>query len=176
MVLYTFVGLSITAEPIVESRAAAEPSAVASESSRSRGRRTADAGRRSAPQGRTRAPGSSSPTRCSARPFTTSSKTTVADLALRLRVRLPVERARRKRGRSLRSVHRRRHGTPAPASRRGARGRRRRWLQVFPGRRRQFRARGLHRRGLSRCRRRTMPNGTRWWRRPGARCPGTCSP
>jgi hypothetical protein len=31
MVLYTFVGLSITAEPIVESRAAAEPAAVASE-------------------------------------------------------------------------------------------------------------------------------------------------
>ena len=31
MVLYTFIGLSITAEPIVESRAAAEPSAVASE-------------------------------------------------------------------------------------------------------------------------------------------------
>jgi hypothetical protein len=31
MVLYTFIGLSITAEPIVESRAAVEPSAVASE-------------------------------------------------------------------------------------------------------------------------------------------------
>ncbi len=31
MVLYTFIGLSITAEPIVESRAATEPSAVASE-------------------------------------------------------------------------------------------------------------------------------------------------
>ena len=31
MVLYTFIGLSITAEPIVESRAAKEPSAVASE-------------------------------------------------------------------------------------------------------------------------------------------------
>jgi hypothetical protein len=31
MVLYTFIGLSITAEPIVESRAAAEPSALASE-------------------------------------------------------------------------------------------------------------------------------------------------
>ncbi len=31
MVLYTFIGLSITAEPIVESRAAAEPSAVASQ-------------------------------------------------------------------------------------------------------------------------------------------------
>ena len=31
MVVYTFIGLSITAEPIVESRAAAEPTAVASE-------------------------------------------------------------------------------------------------------------------------------------------------
>ena len=151
MVVYTFVGLSITAEPIVESRVAAEPTAVATEFVAI----PADAVLPDAQSGNLLpvGPGKSARTKLTYKvlgsAFHDGTKTGAADLlyayAFAYRWGSPAER----RARSLRPLDRRCDRAPAPASRGRARDRRRRGLEILPRRRRQFRARGLHRRGLS---------------------------
>ena len=156
MVLETLIGLSITAEPIVESRAVAEPSAVASEAIRDSTRRRVfpPPGQSFCVAGVGQERRDEAHLQDARLGLSRPDKDECRGDALRLRVRLPVECSRCRQGRSLRPLNRCRHYAPAPASRRGACCRCRRWLQVIPSWRCQFRTRGLHRRCLSRFRRR----------------------
>ena len=176
MVVYTFIGLSITAEPIVESRAGGdargrERSAWRSPPTRSCPRRKAAGCCRWGP---TRPRGLKLTYKVLGSAFHDGTKTSAADLlyAYAFAYRWGVRGGAN--GGALRPLYRCRHGAPAPASIGRAHRRRRYRLQVVPRRRRRFRARDLHCRGLPghRCRRR--PNGAPSLRRRGARCPGPC--
>ena len=176
MVVYTFIGLSITAEPIVESRAAAAPTAAASETVAI----PADAVLPEAGSGRLQpvGPGKSARLKLTYKvlgsAFHDGTKTSAADLlyayafAYRWGARGNGEQAHYDPGVDAATA------APAPASPGRAHRRRRRRLEVVPRRRRRLRARGLHGRGLSGRSRRRSPNGAPWWRRRGARCPGRC--
>ena len=116
MVVYTFIGLSIAAEPIVESRAAAEPAAAASRDGRHPRRCGAARGRQRAP-----ATGRPRPARAA------EAHLQGAGLGLSrrhqderrrsplcLRLRLSLGCARQRHGGALRSRRRCRHLAPAP--------------------------------------------------------------
>ena len=176
MVVYTFIGLSITAEPIVESRAAAEPTAVASETVAI----PADAVLPEAGSGRLQPVGPDRAARLKltykvlGSAFHDGTKTSAADLlyayafAYRWGARGTGEHG------ALRSRHRCRHRCPcagiswacaSPAS------------MPPPSRSASATSPSCARSSRSRSTwtsRRRSPNGAPSWRRRGARCPGLC--
>ncbi len=165
MVVYTFIGLSITAEPIVESREAATPAAVGETVAIPAGAILPEAqSGRLLPVGPDRSARAKLTYKVLGSAFHDGTKTSAADIlyAYAFAYRWGV---RGERGwRALRPLHRCRHGAHAPASHRCAHRRRRCRLQVVPRRRRRFRARDLHRGGLPGRR----AGGARMERRHGA--------
>ena len=117
MVVYTFVGLSITAEPITESRIAAEPAVAAAADAVAI---PADAVLPEAPSGRLQPVGPGKSATSQARLQGTGLRlprrheNEPSRSALRLRIRLSLGCAGRRRGRALRSPRRRRHRSAPP--------------------------------------------------------------
>ena len=167
MVVYTFVSLSILAEPLVERRTPAPPSRDRARRSGRRG--AAGAGKRSAAAGGRRQAGQAEaqlPRDGLGLPRRYADEH--GRSALRLHVRVPLGRRRC----SCRSADRRRHRGHA----RTASGRAGRWVPTAP---RSPIGSGTSRSPAScswsrstRRRRPWTPSRTRWSRRPGARCPG----